>query len=191
MNRTSRILLTGCSLLLASLSVNAADNSLLVPLTGSCLLNVAPEQLSEAISACQKIARNGDSEAQFELGSLYYRGEFKGETHLRDLSQALYWFEQASLKGHAQAQYFLGLMFYRGEGVPENFIQAFILLKMASVNGSDDAIDTADQVYAQMSQAQIETATQILGEIFRDYLLELQGLQQSTQPDLLNEPPLN
>ncbi len=105
MNRTSRILLTGCSLLLASLSVNAADNSLLVPLTGSCLLNVAPEQLSEAVSACQKIARNGDSEAQFELGSLYYRGEFKGETHLRDLSQALYWFEQASLKGHAQAQY--------------------------------------------------------------------------------------
>jgi hypothetical protein len=189
MNRTSRTLLTGCLLLLASLPVSADDNSLLVPITGSCMLNVAPEQQSAAVSACQQIARAGDTEAQYELGAYFYQGEFKGEQHIRDLSQALYWFEQASLRGHAQAQYFLGLMFYRGEGVPENYIQAFILLKMASVNGSEDAMDAADQVYEQMSQGQVEIASQVLGEIFRDYLMELQGLQQSTEPGLASEPP--
>ena len=191
MNRTSCTLLTGCLLLLASLPVRAADNSLLVPVTGSCMLNVAPEQQSAAISACQTSARDGDTEAQYELGSYYYQGEYKGEKHTRDLSQALYWFEQASLKGHAQAQYYLGLMFYRGEGVPENYIQAFILLKMASVNGSEDAMDAADQLYGQMSQGQVEIASQVLGEIFRDYLMELQGLQQSTEPGLTSEPPFN
>ncbi len=195
MNRTSRPLLTGCLLLLASLPVAAADNSLLVPISGSCMLNVAPEQQATAISNCQQIARNGDAEAQYELGQFYYNGQYQGEQRRQDFSQALFWFEQASLKGHAQAQYYLGLMFYRGEGVPENYIQAFILFKMAAVNGSDDAMDAADQVYLQMSQAQIELANQVLGEILRDYLLELQGLQQSTEsafpsaaPDTGNRP---
>ena len=109
----------------------------------------------------------------------------------RDLTQALYWLEQASLKGHAEAQYYLGLMFFRGEGVPVNYVQAFIILKMASVNGSDDAMDAADQVYMQMTQSQIEMANQVLGEIFRDYLLELQGLQQSTLPGLAPQAPIN
>jgi hypothetical protein len=191
MNRTSCTLLTGCLLFLASLSVSAEDNSLLVPVTGSCMLNVAPEQQSAAVSACQQIARAGDTEAQYELGTFYYQGEYSGNKHTRDLSQALYWFEQASLKGHAQAQYFLGLMFYRGEGVPENYIQAYILFKMASVNGSDDAMDAADQVYEQMPQGQVDIASQVLGEIFRDYLMELQGLQQSTQPGNASQPPFN
>ena len=191
MNRTSCTLLTGCLLFLASLPVSAEENSLLVPVTGSCMLNVAPEQQSAAIGACQQLARAGDTEAQYELGTFYYQGEYSGNQHRRDLSQALYWFEQASLKGHAQAQYFLGLMFYRGEGVPENYIQAYILFKMASVNGSDDAMDAADQVYEQMPQGQVDIASQVLGEIFRDYLMELQGLQQSTQPDLTNQPPFN
>ena len=182
MNCTSRALLTGCLLLLASLPVKAEENSLLVPISGSCMLTVPHEQQAAAISACQQIARTGDTEAQYELGAFYYQGEFKGEKHTRDLPQALYWFEKASLKGHAQAQYFLGLMFYHGDGVPENYIQAYILFKMASVNGSDDAVDAADQVYEQMSQGQVEIASQVLGEIFRDYLMELQGLQQSTQP---------
>lgn len=189
MNCTSRTLLTGCLLLLASLPVKAADNSLLVPVTGSCLLAVPHEQQQAAVSACQEFARNGDMEAQFELGTFYYQGEYQGEKHTRDPSQALYWFEQASLKGHAQAQYFLGLMFYHGDGVPENYVQAYILFKMASVNGSDDAVDAADQVYEQMSQGQVEIASQVLGEIFRDYLMEMQGLQQSTQPGLVSEPP--
>ena len=187
MNRTSRTLLTGCLLLLASLPASAADNSLLVPTTGSCMLNTAPEQLGQALSACREMAQAGNAEAQFELGTFHYNGEYKGELRTRDFSQAMQWFEKASLKGHAQAQYYMGLMFYRGEGVPENLVQSFILLKISAINGSDDALDAADQVYTQMSIQQIETANQVLGEILRDYLLELQGLQQSTLPNLLQQ----
>ena len=60
---------------------------------------------------------------------------------LHDLAQALQWFEQASLQGHAQAQHRLGLMFFRGEGVPANNVQAYIVLKMAAVNGAEEALD--------------------------------------------------
>ena len=186
MNRIRRNLLASW-LLLASLPVWATDNSLLVPTQGSCILNTLPEQLSAAVNACQRLARQGDRQAQFELGVLHYQGA----PSERDLPQALYWLEQASLQGHAEAQYYLGLMFFRGEGVPVNYVQAFIILKMASVNGSDDAMDAADQVYMQMSQSQIEMANQVLGEIFRDYLLQLQGLQQSTVPGLMPAVPVD
>ena len=85
-------------------------------------------------------------QAQFELGEFYY----DGKRVERDLSQALHWFEQASLQGHAQSQYHLGMMFFRGEGVPANAVQAYIVLKMAAVNGSDEAMDSADVIAAQM-----------------------------------------
>ena len=73
------------------------------------------------------------------------------------------------------AQFQLGTMFFKGEGVPANNIQAYIVLKMAAVNGAEDALDTADLVAEQMPRDQLETATQVLGQIFRKYLLELQS----------------
>ncbi|MOA35861.1 hypothetical protein D3C78_1573470 [compost metagenome] len=66
-------------------------------------------------------------------------------------------------------------MFFRGEGVPANNVQAYIVLKMAAVNGSDEAMDSADLVAAQMRSDELEIATQVLGQIFRNYLLELQA----------------
>lgn len=78
-------------------------------------------------------------------------------------------------------------MFYRGEGVPANRVQAYIVLKMASINGSDAAMDAADLVASQMTRSEHSTATQILGQIFRNYLLELRASEfaapaEPTQP---------
>ena len=138
---------------------------------GRCTLNTQPEDLAEALAACEAAAKAGDAEAEYELGEYYY----DGKNTARDLDKALSYFEQASLKGHAMAQFQLGTMFFKGEGVPANNIQAYIVLKMAAVNGAEDALDTADLVAEQMSRDQLETATQVLGQIFRKYLLELQS----------------
>ncbi|MFO6380855.1 SEL1-like repeat protein, partial [Pseudomonas aeruginosa] len=78
------------------------------------------------------------------------------------------------LQGHAQAQYHLGTMFFRGEGVPANNVQAYIVLKMAAVNGAEDALDSADLVAEQMNRDELDIATRVLGQIFRNYLIELQ-----------------
>lgn len=173
MNRPGRTLLLGC-LLLCPFIANAGDNSLLIPITERCTLNVAPEVLPQALEACKQVAETGDMEAEYELGEFYYQSK----TSEADRAQALHWYQRASLQGHAQAQYRLGSMYFHGEGVPANNIQAFIVLKMAAVNGAEEALDTADQVSEQMPTEQREIAGQVLGQIFRSYLLELQDAEQ-------------
>jgi len=170
MTRIGRSLSLGCLLLFTSLSVFAGGNSLLIPATSRCALNTAPETLPEALRACEQAASKGDVQASYELGEYYY----DGRQAPRDLARARYWFEQASLQGHAQAQHRLGVMFFRGEGVPANNVQAYVVLKMSAVNGEEDALDTADRVSSQMRRDELEIATQVLGQIFRGYLMELQ-----------------
>jgi TPR repeat protein len=176
MNCTGRSLSLGCLLLLLPLLASAGGNTLLIPATGSCSLNTAPEELPNALAACQQAAESGDPQAEYELGEFYY----DGKRAPRDLALALNWFEQASLQGHAQAQFRLGMMFFRGEGVPANNVQAYIVLKMAAVNGSDEAMDSADLVSARMPREELEIATQVLGQIFRNYLQELQAAESQS-----------
>lgn len=166
-----RSLALGCLLLTLPPLAMAGDNSLLVPAPGRCILNAEPDALRQAVDACRLLATQGDKDAQFELGEFY----FDGQRTPRDLPQALNWFEKASLQGHAEAQYRLGMMFFRGDGVPANNVQAYIVLKMAAVNGSDEGMDGADMVAAQMRQDELEIATQVLGQIFRTYLQQLQA----------------
>ncbi|WP_412461354.1 tetratricopeptide repeat protein [Pseudomonas sp. SC11] len=177
MNRTGRALTLGCLLLLQPLLALAeGGNSLLIPATGRCTLTAQPQDLENALNACAQSAEAGDAQAQYELGEFYY----SGNQAPKDLNKALNWFEKASLQGHAQAQYRLGGMFMRGEGVQANHVQAYILLKIAAVNGAEDALDLADEVTEQMSREELEHATQVLGQIFRKYLLELQSAEGRT-----------
>jgi hypothetical protein len=53
---------------------------------------------------------------------------------------------------------------------------------MAAVNGSDEAMDSADLIAAQMPREELEIASQVLGQIFRSYLLELQNADALTSP---------
>lgn len=172
MNRTGCTLLLGC-LMLGTALAQAGDNSLLIPASGRCALDSDAAELPNALAACRQAALEGDAEAQYELGEFYY----DGQRTPRELPQSLSWFEKASLQGHAQAQHRLGSMFFRGEGVPANNVQAFIVLKMAAVNGSEEALDTADLVSAQMRREELEIASQVLGQIFRNYLLELRDAE--------------
>ncbi|MCQ4311228.1 sel1 repeat family protein [Pseudomonas stutzeri] len=170
MTRTGRSLALGCLLLLSPPLAMAGGNSLLIPATSRCALNTVPEEMHEALRACEQAASEGDLQAAYELGEYHY----DGRRTPRDLTKALHWFEQASLQGHALAQHRLGVMFFRGEGVPANNVQAYVVLKMSAVNGEEEALDTADRVSAQMRRDELEIATQVLGQIFRDYLTDLQ-----------------
>lgn len=182
-----RNLFLGCLLLASPLLASAGDNSLLVPTESRCALNIPDQDLPNALHACELAAQQGDDKAQYELGEFYYNDQRTP----RDLTKARQWFEQASLLGNADAQLRLGNMFFHGEGVPANKVQAYIVLKMAAVNGSDEAMDSADQVAEQMPREELQVASQVLGQIFRNYLLELQNIDTPT-PDLtpgLNQRP--
>ena len=42
------------------------------------------------------------------------------------------------------------------------------------MNGAEDALDSADLVAEQMNRDELDIATRVLGQIFRNYLIELQ-----------------
>ncbi|MCJ8169829.1 tetratricopeptide repeat protein [Atopomonas sediminilitoris] len=148
-------------------------NTLLLSSDERCLLsNTSGETVEQALASCTQWASNGERQAQFELGQFW----LKQPLERQDLPQALHWLELASLQGQAEAQRLLGLMYWQGQGVEPSSVQAYIILKMAAVNGSDQAMDDADRLAEHMQRSELAIATQVLGDIFRRYLDELQAL---------------
>jgi|SRR5690554_2942847 len=166
--RLSRFILS-LGLCMLSLTSFAQDHALIIPAEQRCSLELFTHDPEQALQECLTFAQLGYADAQFVLGEYWYQGQHTS----RNYPQALKWFEQASIQGHAQAQLRLGSMFYRGEGVPINTIQAYIILKVSAVNGSDEALDSADQVAQHMPPNDLEIANQVLTQIFHNYLLEL------------------
>ena len=87
-------------------------------LWASCL----DEDLSaeQNFSACQIAAKNGEADAQKELGSLY----FTGEGVQQDFAQALHWYTQAAEQGHAVATYNVGVLHDKGLGLKKDYKEA-------------------------------------------------------------------
>ena len=65
-------------------------------------------------SHVQKSAEQGDAEAQYRLGWMYYKGEGVAQS----FETARKWHEQAATQGNAEAQYNLGLMYYTAKVLP-------------------------------------------------------------------------
>ena len=185
----SRTLVMGLLLSVPFIS-RAESNSLIVPQV-NCELSasysqlpatsdpdnsVAADTLTQQLKYCTRLAEQGDADAQYQLGWYF-------ESHPEpDLNQAIHWFEQASLQGHATAQWRLGLLFFHGQGLPSNKVQSFIVLKMASINGEEQAIDDADRVAESMQSQELELANQMLSQIFYNYMQELLPEPEPSKP---------
>ena len=73
----------------------------------------------KAFRARQELAKKGDPEAEFELGSMYEKGEGTGT----DLREAARWYWKAAYQGLAQAQSALGMLYTSGRGVSQDSVQ--------------------------------------------------------------------
>ena len=83
----------------------------------------------------KKAAEQGQANAQYNLGLMYYNGE--GVT--RDLKQAVYWYQKAAEQGDASAQNNLGVMYGEGEGVTRDAKQAVYWFEKAAEQGDAEA----------------------------------------------------
>ncbi|MBN2225729.1 MAG: SEL1-like repeat protein [candidate division Zixibacteria bacterium] len=83
-------------------------------------------------------ANGGDSDAECNLGAMYY----KGRGVPQDNTEALRWFRASADKGNMFAQYDVGLMYDEGLGVPENDSEAAKWYTLAADQGD---------VYAQLN----------------------------------------
>jgi hypothetical protein len=83
------------------------------------------------ISDLRRKAEQGDAEAQYNLGMLYY--EAHGVT--QDYATARQWWEQAAAQGNAAAQYYLSVLYDKGQGVPQDYATARQWFEKAAAQG--------------------------------------------------------
>lgn len=71
---------------------------------------------SNDIDELIKKANNGDAEAQYNLGNIYYYGK----STITDYEKAINYYKLSAEQGNLYAQHNLGTMYYFGTGVPKN-----------------------------------------------------------------------
>ena len=79
----------------------------------------------------EKSAQQGNAEAQFILGSMYYVG--KGVS--KNSKKTFFWHEKSAQQGNAEAQGMLGGMYYLGLGVPKDSKKAVYWLEKSARQG--------------------------------------------------------
>ena len=105
-------------------------------------------KLEIAKAEFRKLAEQGNPEAEFMLGVMYFQGRgFK-----QDRSIAAIWFHKAALKGHGGAQLAFGSVHIRGVGVYQNLHQAYKWLALATSSKSGKISEQAKNLLKDAAQ---------------------------------------
>ena len=121
-------------------------SSLLTAVALLCGAGMANGQESEEVRLFKAVkieAEQGDAEAQFGLGLMYYEGKEVPKNY----EEAAKWLQKAAEQGHAEAQYILGLMYREGESVPKNYEEAAKWLQKAAEQGDAEAQEKLGFMY--------------------------------------------
>lgn len=105
-----------------------------MPISLMIKLGVAAYENSEfdlALRIFLKVAEQGNDDAQWQCGLMYYHG--KGTAVNK--AKALYWYEEAAKQGNDDAQYKCGRMHYLGEGTAVNKAKALYWFEKAAEQG--------------------------------------------------------
>ncbi len=89
------------------------------------------------------LAEQGEANAQFKLGVMYYSGQGVPG----DYVEALNLFKKAALQGHPLAQYNVGYMNEKGEGTPQDYVEAAKYYRQAAERGNQLAQYTLGYMY--------------------------------------------
>jgi len=113
------------------------------------------------------LAEQGNAQARYALGSMYY----KGEGVPQDYAEAMKWYREAAEQGNAFAQNFLGYMYQEGIGVSQDYVMAYMWFNLATLRftasqkvGREKAIGNRVHVAFYMSHAQIAEAQKLARE---------------------------
>ncbi len=96
-----------------------------------------------ALREWRPLAEQGDAEAQYNLGLMYYTG--KGVP--RDYAKAVGWYRKAAEQGDAGAQNNLGVMYGEGQGVPRDYAKAVGWYRKAAEQGDAGAQNNLGVIY--------------------------------------------
>lgn len=90
----------------------------------------------EAVKLFQQAADNGETEAYFYIGNMYYKGEVVSQ----DYEEAINWFTKAVEAGDSRAISQLGTIYLQGKGIPQDYEKASkLFLKGVELGSSEGA----------------------------------------------------
>ncbi len=89
------------------------------------------QESDDAAASFRAAAEQGVAEAQFNLGSAYFRGEGVPQ----DYAEAAQWYRAAAEQGHAKAQYSIGVMYGEGLGVVQDYVESASWYRLAGEQG--------------------------------------------------------
>jgi len=91
-----------------------------------------------------KSAEAGDSNAQFELATMYY----SGIGVIQDCTKGIHWFTESVEQGHVDAQQFLGMAFAIGQDVTRDYEQSLYWLSKSTEQWHGKAQNNLGLMYA-------------------------------------------
>jgi len=102
----------------------------------------------------ERAAAQGNAEAMFRLGRLYY----SGLGMKADYKKALVWYKKASTEGSTEARFDLGIMYANGDGVPRDYVLSYMWFNLSGAGGYDPARLRLDRLEARMPPAEVKLA---------------------------------
>jgi hypothetical protein len=117
----------------------------------------AEETQEKGLTLLRKVAEEGHSLAQYQLGYVYGLG--KGV--IQDYEQATFWYYRAARQQISEAQYLLCLSYSLGKGVPVDVLRAHVWCEAASNNRVAGAQEALQSIKEAMSTEQLEEAKEL------------------------------
>lgn len=98
-------------------------------------------------------AEQGDPQAMFEVGKVYFTGNFQGYNHQQDYNRAYSWLRKADAAAPGripEAAFLIGQCFERGYGIQQSYINAKDWYESAVRHGYGMAQDALNRVEREM-----------------------------------------
>jgi hypothetical protein len=122
------------------------------------------------IKLIRQAAEQGQVEAQYRLGMLYYRGTGV----IQDYEAGAGWVRRAADRGMTDAMYQMGLLCLTGKGVAVDHLQSYVWFNLAAAQGRKEAVKQRELV---------------AGALSLDELVEAQRRSRNFRPVLEQDTP--
>ena len=121
-------------------------------------------------SRLRHLAEEGDANAQFQLGNLYYTGRARPAIP-QNYKKAYEYFLQAAKQGLAAAQHNVAVLFLRGQGVPQDGDKAAAWFMLAAAHGSRSAMKVVARLKADLNPQRYRRIESLKRRLAEDLLI--------------------
>jgi len=115
------------------------------------------EEFEFAFNEFTVLAREGSSEAQLVIATMYKRGEGVAQNY----NEAMSWYYAAAKQNNGVAQAALGAMYVDGKGAPADLREAYKWYYLAEKNKAPFSSETLSWIESQLTELEVSEAKKL------------------------------